>query len=161
MAQGGESCQYHSGWQTGNNTLPEIFDVATFIKIGPINPWISLRATVPGGNYQKIQHTPDSKVNGANMGPTWGRQDPGGPRVGPMNLAIWDVSFIGSSADTWNKYSVECDSTVHNWWKEVCIKLISRYRIWNKPSFYFMITQYFKLVYHDDKFINITRLQTL
>ena len=23
------------------------------------------------------------------MGPTWGRQDPGGPHVGPMNLAIW------------------------------------------------------------------------
>ena len=22
------------------------------------------------------------------MGPTWGRQDPGGPHVGPMNLAI-------------------------------------------------------------------------
>ena len=29
---------------------------------------------------------PDSKVHGANMGPTWGRQDPGGPHVGPMNL---------------------------------------------------------------------------
>ena len=23
------------------------------------------------------------------MGPIWGRQDPGGPHVGPMNLAIW------------------------------------------------------------------------
>ena len=23
------------------------------------------------------------------MGPTWGRQDPGGPQVGPMILAIW------------------------------------------------------------------------
>ena len=32
---------------------------------------------------------PDSKVHGANMGPTWGRQDPGRPHVGPMNLAIW------------------------------------------------------------------------
>ena len=32
---------------------------------------------------------PDSKVHGANMGPTWDRQDPGGPHVGPMNLAIW------------------------------------------------------------------------
>ena len=30
-----------------------------------------------------------SKVHGANMGPTWGRQDPGGPHVDPMNLAIW------------------------------------------------------------------------
>ena len=31
---------------------------------------------------------PDSKVQGANMGPIWGRQDPGGPHVGPMNFAI-------------------------------------------------------------------------
>ena len=23
------------------------------------------------------------------MGPVWGRQDPGGPHVDPMNLAIW------------------------------------------------------------------------
>ena len=23
------------------------------------------------------------------MGPIWGRQGPGGPRVGPMNFAIW------------------------------------------------------------------------
>ena len=28
----------------------------------------------------------------ANMGPIWGRQDPGGPHVGPMNFAIWDVT---------------------------------------------------------------------
>ena len=34
---------------------------------------------------------PDSKVYGAYMGPTLGRQDPGGPHVGPMILAIWDV----------------------------------------------------------------------
>ena len=33
--------------------------------------------------------TNDSKVHGANMGPIWGRKDPGGPHVGPMNLAIW------------------------------------------------------------------------
>ena len=34
----------------------------------------------------------DSKVHGANMGPIWDRQDPGGPHVGPMNFAIWDVA---------------------------------------------------------------------
>ena len=34
---------------------------------------------------------PDSKVHGANMGPIWGRQNPGGPHVGPMNFAIWVV----------------------------------------------------------------------
>ena len=35
-------------------------------------------------------NTPASKVHGANMGPIWGRQVPGGPHVGPMNFAIWD-----------------------------------------------------------------------
>ena len=34
----------------------------------------------------------DSKVLGANIGPIWGRQDPGGPHVGRMNFAIWDCS---------------------------------------------------------------------
>ena len=33
----------------------------------------------------------DSKVRGANIGPTWGQEDPGGPIVDPMNLAIWAV----------------------------------------------------------------------
>ena len=32
---------------------------------------------------------PNSKVHGANMGPIWGRQDPGGPHIGPTNFAIW------------------------------------------------------------------------
>ena len=31
---------------------------------------------------------PDSKVHVANMGPTWVLVAPGGPHVGPMNLAI-------------------------------------------------------------------------
>ena len=31
---------------------------------------------------------PDSKVHGANMGPTWVLSAPGGPHVGPMNFAI-------------------------------------------------------------------------
>ena len=33
---------------------------------------------------------PDSKLHGVNMGPFWGRQDPGRPHVGPMNFAIRD-----------------------------------------------------------------------
>ena len=35
---------------------------------------------------------PESKVHGANMGSIWGRQDPGGPQVGPMDFAIWAVT---------------------------------------------------------------------
>ena len=37
------------------------------------------------------------------MGPIWGRQDPGGPRVGAMNLAIWVV--------TWGTGSYHFDSS--------------------------------------------------
>ena len=31
------------------------------------------------------RYIPDIKVYGANMGPTWGRQEPGGPHVGPIS----------------------------------------------------------------------------
>ena len=34
---------------------------------------------------------PDSKVHGANMGPTWVLSAPDGPHVDPMNLAIRDI----------------------------------------------------------------------
>ena len=45
---------------------------------------------------------PVSKVQGTNMGPIWGRQDPGGPHVGPINFAIWveilhDLSAKGTN----------------------------------------------------------------
>ena len=45
--------------------------------------------------YQPHRHSmvPDSKVQGANMGPIWGRKDPGGPHVGPINFAIWGVTL--------------------------------------------------------------------
>ena len=43
--------------------------------------------------HESLSHTslgafrvPDSKVHGANMGPVWGRQDPGGPHVDPWTL---------------------------------------------------------------------------
>ena len=36
-----------------------------------------------------VETPPHSNVNGANMEPIWGRQDPGGPHVGPMNFVIW------------------------------------------------------------------------
>ena len=39
-----------------------------------------------------LQPYPDGKAHVANMGPIWGRQDPGGPHVGLMNFAIWEQS---------------------------------------------------------------------
>ena len=43
---------------------------------------------------------PDSKVHGAHMGLTWGRQVPGGPHVGLVNFVIW-VDFM-----TWKRYRI-------------------------------------------------------
>ena len=37
---------------------------------------------------------PDNKEYGANMGHIWGRQDPGGPHVGPMDFAILVVMYM-------------------------------------------------------------------
>ena len=54
------------------------------------------------GHLQRTYYLPypDSKVHGANMGPTWGRHDPGGPHVGPMDLAITVVTSECSSFNT-------------------------------------------------------------
>ena len=44
------------------------------------------------------------------MGPIWGRQDPGGPHVGPMNLAIWgDVT-------TWKCFPHYWPLEGFHWW---------------------------------------------
>ena len=48
---------------------------------------------------------PDSKVHGAHMGPIWGRHDPGGPHVGPMNLAIWGYFYLGFLKHVTVRYS--------------------------------------------------------
>ena len=43
------------------------------------------------------------------MGPIWGRQDPGGPHVGPLNFAIWDLFQDGT-----NSWSVVSISDISN-----------------------------------------------
>ena len=43
------------------------------------------------GVYSLSDMTPDREVRGPNMGPIWGRQDPGEPHVDPMNFVIWDI----------------------------------------------------------------------
>ena len=36
---------------------------------------------------------PDNKIHGAYIGPIWDGKVPGGPHVGPMNLAIREVMY--------------------------------------------------------------------
>ena len=40
--------------------------------------------------------TPLQSLIARFMGPIWGRQDPGGPHVGPMNFAIWGSVIMAS-----------------------------------------------------------------
>ena len=64
------------------------------------NSYLNLKSEAPGTSTYAdsvmamigscvCNDLPDSKVHEANMGPIWGRQDPDGPHVGPMNFAIW------------------------------------------------------------------------
>ena len=45
---------------------------------------------------KQINKLPDSKVRVANMGPTWVLAAPGGPHVGPMNLAIRACIYLAN-----------------------------------------------------------------
>ena len=66
---------------------------------------------------------PDNKFHGTNMGPIWGRQDPGGPMLAPCTLLsgsgdeqvspvtlypwnIWNVITFSSSRTLWHVYVV-------------------------------------------------------
>ena len=59
-----------------------------------------------------LHSNPDSKVHGANMGPSWVLSAPDGPHVGPMNIVIKDILvkcgiinclFINS----WRRHDIE------------------------------------------------------
>ena len=54
--------------------------------------------------YVIFKKNPDSKVHGANMGPTWVLSAPDGPHVGLMNLAIRESKAIRTQ---------ECIMTLH------------------------------------------------
>ena len=55
--------------------------------------WRDYYITLPRQHwsYGSALYYNDSKFHGANVGPTWGRQDPGGPHVCHTNLAIWVI----------------------------------------------------------------------
>ena len=70
--------------------------------------WVRLWHDLPSQNIYLLKmfsrNTPDSKVYWANMGPTWVLSAPGGPHVGPMNLAIRD-----RMARPWAIHGVSCE----------------------------------------------------
>ena len=57
------------------------------IDIG-IGLWVVAATKFAGQSapLSRWSHVPDNKVHGTNMGPIWGRQDPGGPMLVPWTL---------------------------------------------------------------------------
>ena len=60
--------------------------------------------------YRVLVNLPDSKVHGANMGPTWVLSTPGGSHAGPMNLVIWAGIHIPLTCQT--PHVVQCPSVL-------------------------------------------------
>ena len=72
--------------------------------------WVAESNLSSGDQKRLWSNNPDNKVHGTIMGPIWGLQDPGGPHVGPMNLAIW-VDFVRTTNVI--KLSLPCVLAVH------------------------------------------------
>ena len=71
--------------------------------------------------FVKYHIDPDSKVHGANMGPTWVLSAPDGPHVGPMNLAIREyIATKWAIAEATTLSCSEVSAThlyeIHGWW---------------------------------------------
>ena len=89
---------------------------------------------------------PESKVYGANMGPTWALSVPGGPHVGPINFAIraatwkpisnwlaWlDINFIYSD--------IAIDLCVSVYIQQYCLPLCYFFIVIRKSPHQFTIT---------------------
>ena len=54
---------------------------------------------VPWSDAVATQVAPGGKIQMANMGPIWGRQDPDWPHVGPINLVIRGPSISSNVLD--------------------------------------------------------------
>ena len=88
-------------------TIPLSRRVRNFVVIGLANVLIRalqiliefrIRSRYRCWDGRKLDgDVPDGKVHGANMGPIWDRQDPGGPHVGPMKFAIWGITAASMS----------------------------------------------------------------
>ena len=64
--------------------------------------------------WHDFETVPDSRVHEANMGPIWGRQDPIGPHVGPMNFAIWGL--LRCATVSWQQWRLTCFQEEFMWY---------------------------------------------
>ena len=95
---------YHQGI-INNNILALIINVHNLSSAGHMHIQNS-----------RLVITPDSKVHGAYMGPTWVLSAPDGPHVGPMNIGIMD--YIIRSPRTWQYWATNRHSVVY---KVTCV----------------------------------------
>ena len=111
--------------------------------------WTRVTGTTSSGRavlFYRLKHTcavysPSSKVHGANMGPIWGRQDPGEPHVGPMNFAIWVINCTCRRTSTikFQKW-FQCLSNYEvNYATSWCAPFYWIYFFMDKPSFIWVI----------------------
>ena len=99
------------------------------------------------GSYGSVDKKtcPDSKVHGANMGPTWGRQDPGGPHVGHVNLAIWVAMSSEDRAQViWifiYIYIFNCSASVsplHHLYQVESVNAMLQFDLGNSKMYFFL-----------------------
>ena len=101
------------------------------------------------------------------MGPTWGRQDPGGSHVGPMNLAIWECygqvisqsgeSYIRKFTDTPIKHLLIAEDYFVQMQNHVCIAEMNKLKsltLW--PTIYFKSQRRLGVAIYWGYFYNIT-----
>ena len=80
----------------------QVIFLCPYKVICPFHRWYiySLSSGRCGSNCEGIisklikQNNPNSKCRGANMEPTWVLSAPGGPHVGPINLAIREILVV-------------------------------------------------------------------
>ena len=89
---------------------------------------------------------PDNTVHGANMGPTWGLQDPGGPHVSHMKLAIW-VAFTPGADIVWVTLQSLCDSTALLWTHSMHYEHFMALLWKHVPKHIFQLYNYIQLLY--------------
>ena len=90
---------------------------------------------------------PESKTDGANMGPIWGRQDPVGPHVGPMNFAIGGLTSPNAVIVASFRFKITAASPKGQWVKMLMWKIyIILYR--KMPQLYIqqILRNYLKMI---------------
>ena len=71
----------------------------------------------------KHKAAPDSKVHGANMGPTWVLSAPYGPHVGPMNLAIREPFPAVARCNKWANTDIGIVWFISMHWHVLCLNV--------------------------------------